>query len=119
MTDFLVFSQAKRGGVYLKVVDDNACTKFHVDGYKLRLFTTYVGQGTEWLPEQATNRKGLGKSNNKIVKDASQVRQMNPFEVGILKGELPNGKSSTFGIVHRSPEIVSSEGKRVILRVDI
>ena len=117
--DFLSFSKRKEGTVVLKVIANDACTKFHTDGYALRLFTTYYGNGTEWLPEKATNRKGLGKSNEQIIKDLLQVRRMDPFEVGILKGELPNQMNRTRGIVHRSPEIGQTGAKRVILRVDI
>ncbi len=117
--DFLHFSEANSGTIHLKVIKDDACTKFHVDGYSLRLFTTYYGRGTEWLPEHATNRKGLGKSNEMIVKDRSQVQQMDPFEVGILKGELTRRLGRTRGIVHRSPELSESGGRRIILRIDL
>lgn len=117
--DFLSFSNRKEGTVVLKVIENDACTKFHTDGYALRLFTTYYGHGTEWLPEKATNRKGLGKSNDIIVKDPARVQQMDTFEVGILKGELPHQPNSTRGIVHRSPEIGETRKKRIILRVDI
>ena len=141
--DFLSLSETKSGTIVLKVISNDACTKFHTDGYSvqasfeitlrtidactkfhtdgysLRLFTTYFGRGTEWLPEKATNRRGLGKSNELIVKDVSQVQQMDTFEVGILKGELPNMPNPTYGIVHRSPEISKLGEKRIILRVDI
>jgi len=117
--DYLTFSDTASGTITLKVIEDDACTKFHMDGYSFRLFTTYIGAGTEWLPEKATNRKGLGKQNELIVKDPSQVQQMDTFEVGILKGEVPNEVPSVKGIVHRSPEISQSGEKRIILRVDI
>lgn len=118
--DFLTsFSKEKSGTVYLKVINSNECTKYHVDGYSLRLFTTYYGPGTEWLPEKAVNRSGLGKTNRQILKDPSHVQQMDTFEVGILKGELPNRINHTKGIVHRSPEIEHMKEKRIVLRVDI
>ncbi|MEM7297270.1 MAG: DUF1826 domain-containing protein [Bacteroidota bacterium] len=117
--DFLSLSESNRGTVHLKVIDNNACSKFHTDGYSLRLFTTYYGKGTEWLPENATNRKGLGKSNDLIIKDSSQVQRMEAFEVGILKGEIPDVFQAAKGIVHRSPEIASTGEKRIILRVDV
>ncbi len=119
ISDFLTFSEHKSGTIHLKVIDNNACTKFHTDGYTLRLFTTYYGEGTEWLPEKAVNRSGLGKTNEQIVKDPSQIQQMEAFEVGILKGEVPNSHNRTKGIVHRSPEIVGTGEKRIILRIDI
>jgi len=117
--DFLMFSSNKSGTVILKVIHSNQCTKFHTDGYSLRLFTTYYGKGTEWLPERALNRWALGKRNEQIVKKPSKIQQMEEFEIGILKGELPNGVNPTPGIVHRSPEIEKTGEKRIILRVDI
>ena len=74
--DFLSFSERGEGSVHLSTITNNACTKYHTDGYSLRLFTTYFGAGTEWLPERAVNRVGLGTSNEKIVKDPTLVQQM-------------------------------------------
>ena len=119
MADFLHFSDRGTARFYLKVVENDACTKFHVDGYNLRLFTTYLGPGTMWLPEKAVNRRALGQSNESIVKDATETMQMAPGHVGILKGEIANGKSRVRGIVHRSPEIEQAGEKRIILRVDV
>ena len=117
--DFLAFSKEGRGTLHLRLVDHNACTKFHLDGYHLRLFTTYCGIGTEWLPEHAVDRSGLGKSNHDIVKNPDEIVQMEAFEVGILKGEIPNKANKTKGIVHRSPAIADTGIKRIILRIDI
>ena len=117
--DFLSFTKYGLGTMHLRMVNDDACTKFHTDGYSLRLFSTYYGKGTEWLPESATNRSALGKSNEQIVKDQSQIRKMKPFEVGILKGESPESTSTVKGIVHRSPQVSALGEKRIILRVDI
>ena len=44
---------------------------------------------------------------------------MKPFEVGILKGEIPRRQRNVKGVVHRSPEIAQNEEKRITLRVDI
>jgi len=44
---------------------------------------------------------------------------MEPGDVAILKGEIPNGVNTNRGIVHRSPEIRHTGIKRIILRVDI
>ncbi len=118
-SDFLRLSEDRSGTILIKVIENNSCAKFHTDGYSLRLFTTYYGPGTEWLPEKATNRKGLGKTNKLIIKDPQQIQRMATFEVGILKGELPNRSNTVKGIVHRSPEISHTGGKRIILRVDI
>lgn len=117
--DFLFYSQHDMCRVHLSIVHNNACTKFHIDGYPLRLITTYIGPGTEWLCEEATNRSGLGKSNELIVKKPNMVQKMDTYDVGILKGEIPNLNASTKGIVHRSPSIEGSSQKRIVLRVDL
>lgn len=117
--DFLHMSATGAGTLHLRIVRNDACAKFHLDGYDLRLFTTYYGPGTEWLPENAVNRAMLGKSNDEIVKDPKLIQRMQPFEVGILKGEIPNKINTTPGIVHRSPAITGSSGKRIIMRIDI
>ena len=117
--DFLLFSERGEGTVHLKVISDNACHKFHTDGYSLRLFTTYLGKGTQWLPENNVNRNALGKTNELIVKDSNRIQQMETMEVGILKGEPRMERRTAHGIVHRSPEIEPTGEKRVILRVDI
>lgn len=116
---FLSTSKTDTATLHLKVIRDDACSKFHIDGYRLRLFTTYYGKGTEWLPEAAVNRSGLGKSNAMIVKDASQVQRMGTFHVGILKGEVPIAPAAVRGIVHRSPGIAATGESRIILRIDI
>ncbi|MEM1409081.1 MAG: DUF1826 domain-containing protein [Bacteroidota bacterium] len=117
--DFLRFSEDGTGILHLKVVANNACTKFHVDGYQLRLFSTYYGPGTEWLPEDAVNRRALGTTNECIIVGPNKIQQMKAGHVAILKGELPGKRNSVGGIVHRSPAITETHEKRIILRVDI
>jgi hypothetical protein len=104
--------------LYLKVVSNDACSKFHTDLYDLRLLCTYMGKGTEWVEEQYVNRKMLMKGeNHQIIKDKTKVQTMEPFEVGILKGEA-SAKNKNRGIVHRSPPISQSGEKRLLLRLD-
>jgi hypothetical protein len=118
-SDFLRLSERSEGQLHLRIVEDDACAKFHTDRYKFRLFSTYLGPGTEWLPEMATNRSALGKDNSRIVRDEFFIQRMEAFEVGILKGQYVSEKQGIKGIVHRSPEISKTKEKRVILRVDV
>ncbi len=117
--DFLRMSDTGAGILHLRMVRNDACSKFHLDGYDLRLFTTYHGPGTEWLPEKGVRRTALGKNNHQIVKDPKLIKRMEPFEVGILKGEIPNRLNGTPGIVHRSPSLTGSGEQRIIMRIDI
>ena len=104
--------------LYLKIVDNDACAKFHTDRYHLRLLCTYIGKGTEWIEEYYVNRKMLMRGeNHQIIKDPMKVQTMEPFEIGILKGEA-SMKNKDKGIVHRSPPISQTGEKRLLLRLD-
>lgn len=117
--DFLDLSATRSGTLHLKIISNDACKKFHVDGHPLRLFTTYYGLDTEWLPEGAVNRSALGTKNEHIIKDVDGIQRLKTGHVAILKGELPHytAFSPGTGIVHRSPKITTQNKQRVILGV--
>ena len=115
---FLSITRQEHTHLYLKLVSDDACRKFHTDRYDLRLLCTYVGAGTEWIEDRYVNRNKLvGGDNESIIKDASKIKTMQPFEVGILKGEA-SLQNKGKGIVHRSPPIQHKNEKRLLLRLD-
>lgn len=116
---FFQVTRARSLRLILKQVTDDACRKFHTDAYELRLLCTYRGQGTEWINDRFVNRKKLVVGNNEdIIKDASRVCRMEPFEVAILKGEVANNSSWVNGIVHRSPPIQKTGDARLLFRLD-
>ena len=49
--------------VFFGVIHDDQCSKLHVDAVRLRLVTTYVGPGTEWVPSEAVDRGALALRN--------------------------------------------------------
>ena len=115
---FLSITGQAQTRLYLKAVSDDACRKFHTDRYDLRLLCTYVGAGTEWIDDRYVNRHRLmGGDNESIIKDFSKVKCMQPFEVGILRGEASPDKVGK-GIVHRSPPIQHKNEKRLVFRLD-
>jgi len=115
---FLQVTQAAHVRLILKVVSNDACSKFHTDAYDLRLLCTYVGKGTEWIEDKYVNRKLIMIGENEdIIKDFTQVQSTQPFEVAILKGEI-NARPKGKGIVHRSPPIQDDGEKRLLLRID-
>jgi hypothetical protein len=104
--------------LFLKLIHDDACRKFHIDGYQYRLLCTYHGPGTQWVYNDNVNRKYLGEGeNDEIIKDWSAIQQINTFDVAILKGELPHARNGK-GIVHRSPPIEQYTERRLVLRID-
>lgn len=115
---FATIIEAPHVRVHLKTVTNDACSKFHIDGYDLRLLCTYYGLGTEWTYNDNVNRKYLGEGeNDQIIKDWSYINRVSSFDVAILKGEIPNRRTGK-GIVHRSPPIEHRGEKRLLLRID-
>lgn len=102
-------------------VTGDQCRKFHADYQRLRLITTYLGPGTEWLPEQAVRRDALFEppacpltANQLIVRDPGQVRRAHAGDVLLLRGH-GGVTGAALGAVHRSPPIATLRKVRVVL----
>ena len=92
-------------------VSSNMCKRFHTDINDLRLLCTYTGPGTLWISEDEDSRI----EDVEMPIDESQIHQSQMGDVLILKGALhPEGNP----ILHRSPAIEGSGGKRLLLRLD-
>lgn len=115
---FFQISRANEIGFRLETISTDACSYFHVDLVTLRLVCTYRGPGSEWLLNKDVNRGGLFKQSNDLVqKIPSRVRKLQPFQVGIMKGEkFPQNAGN--GLVHRSPAIAGTNQSRLFLRMD-
>jgi len=82
----------------LEVVDDDACRKFHADYVSARLVTTYLGPGTDWLPDG--------------VESVTSARRLAAGAVALFKGRSwPTDNP----IIHRSPPIAGTGQRRVVL----
>ncbi|MGE6605743.1 DUF1826 domain-containing protein [Halomonas sp. NPDC076908] len=106
-------------GIRLRLLNAAMCPRFHCDNLPVRLVTTYMGPGSEWLPEYAINRAGLGAPHPErpeIIKDASAIQRMAPGEIALLKGSGWVGNEEQ-GLVHRSPSLKEGE-KRLLLTID-
>lgn len=103
--------------VRLDRITNNACRLFHPDNVSLRLVCTYRGPATQWLPEEACDRSGIGSGNNDaIVRDWSRVQSLRPFWVGVMKGERwPDHQGG--GLLHRSPPLETGDW-RMFLALD-
>ena len=112
-------ADARRLRVSFGAVRTGQCRKFHVDYVRYRLVTTYVGPGTEWVPDEAVRREALDHpldcpcdANTEIVRESSAIRHAVPGEVIVMKGALhPDHR----GAVHRSPPIEGTGRVRVVL----
>jgi hypothetical protein len=113
-------SSADRLRVFFGVVCDDQCRKFHVDYLRFRLVTTYVGPGTEWIPDEAVDRAVLENppecphdANRRLVLDSGQVRHARAGDVLLSKGAHAVGRRRA--LVHRSPPIEGSGASRLVL----
>ncbi|WP_437855223.1 DUF1826 domain-containing protein [Sorangium sp. So ce363] len=110
-----------RVGLRLARLAKPMCPRLHADMVTVRLVTTYVGPGTEWAEHAAVRRDRLGHRANGVPDEVSGVlragtrlRRMEPFDVGLLKGEAWPGNQDR-GAVHRSPPGTSP---RVVVTLD-
>jgi len=101
----------------VETLDDVACPRFHVDRTRLRLLCTYRGPGTEWLPDEEIDRAALeNRRPNAQIQGGAQPRALEPFWVGLFKGECFPGNAGR-GQVHRSPA-APPDGLRVLFCLD-
>lgn len=108
----------------LYVQRSDGCRKIHADNVSVRVICTYVGPGTEWLPNQDLVRRHLGAShvdlktaNRLVLRPGAAVRQCEPFEVLLLKGNAHPGNRGR-GAAHRSPPLEASGAARLVLKID-
>lgn len=75
------------------------CRRYHTDNVPFRMLVTYAGCGTEWLPKRAIDMCAFksGEPNEKIIKDISARRFLNPWDVAVLRG-------GPDGLLHRTPD---------------
>jgi hypothetical protein len=106
-------------GIRLRTLEGAMCPRFHVDNLAVRLVTTYAGPASEWLPEHAVNRAGLGApSPDKpdIVADPAAIQRLGVGDLALLKGCGWIGNEER-GLVHRSPQPAEGE-RRLLLALD-
>jgi len=104
--------------IRLERLAHDACSLFHIDFVSARLIKTYIGPTTEYLPEFATDRTGLGLGRNeRICRDPRAVRRLPPGAVGVFKGS--RGAAGPAGAaVHRSPPVEADGAVRYVLVID-
>jgi len=106
-------------GIRLRLLTAAMCPRFHCDNLPVRLVATYAGPGSEWLPEHAINRAGLGAPaphRPDIVRDSSAIQRMQAGDIALIKGSGWEG-CEEHGLVHRSPALSQGQ-KRLLLTID-
>lgn len=106
-------------GIRLRLLTAAMCPRFHCDNLPVRLVTTYVGPGSEWLPENAINRAGLGAptpDRPEIINNPNAIQRLQAGDIALLKGSGWVG-CEEHGLVHRSPSLEAGQ-KRLLLTID-
>jgi Protein of unknown function (DUF1826) len=89
--------------IRLETITSNACKKIHADYTDLRLITTYVGPGSEFVP--------FG-----LPPEEANLQAIPTGHIGLFKGRLFGaGHAPCF---HRSPRIEGSGQTRLVLVID-
>ncbi|MEH3040010.1 MAG: DUF1826 domain-containing protein [Sphingomonas paucimobilis] len=107
---FAAIVGAGRVSIRLDVVETDACRRFHADYVTARLICSYVGPGTQWL--DAADAAALGAGADV---DALTIRSLATGHVGVFKGK---SWSPDAPIVHRSPPILTTGERRLLLVID-
>lgn len=120
---FAEFTGARELGVRFARLDEAMCPRFHTDNVGVRLLTTYVGPGTEWLADAEADRSRLGHRSHGVsdrksglLRAGAKVRHVPPFAVALLKGAAWPGNAER-GAIHRSPAVRGQA--RVLLSIDV
>jgi hypothetical protein len=83
--------------VRLEAIAGDACRRWHADYVTARLIATYLGPGTDWLPD------GAGEGD---------ARRLPTGAVAMFKG---HGWAPEAPIIHRSPPIAGTGQQRLVL----
>lgn len=120
-----IFDLARPREVVFKfgVIASNQCRKFHVDYLRYRLITTYVGPGTEWLPNAGVNRhvlhdppEDVDDANVRIIASPNAVQRAAAGDVLLMKGAR---HAHALGLVHRSPPVEERGARRIVLVLSV
>lgn len=110
-------------GLRLVPLNKAMCPSFHVDNIPVRLVSTYLGDGTQWLPQEAlvlspndNDHSKLGKTKAGFYYQQDNIQQMKVNDVGLLKGQAWD-ETQESAALHRSCP-VDDNGKRVLLTLD-
>jgi hypothetical protein len=114
---------AQQIGVRLAYLESPMCPRLHVDRVTLRLVTTYLGEGTEYVASEDVDRAWLGHAArgtpdevSGVLRPGASIQRAEQGNVVVLKGEAWPGNKGR-GAVHRSPW-ASALAPRVVLTLD-
>lgn len=86
----------------LEAVDRQPCWKWHADYVRVRLLTSYVGAGTDYLPAADANE--------------TMMQRLPVGAIGLFKGRNFAGDHAP--CIHRSPPFAAGDAVRLLLVID-
>lgn len=97
-------------GVRLARLEAAMCPRFHTDTVTVRLVSTIMGNGTEYLAEEDVDRRWLGHAAqgktdelSGLLRAGARIQRAETGDVVLLKGEAWRNNARR-GAVHRSPQ---------------
>lgn len=93
--------------IRLDVVRDDSCWKFHRDRVALRLVTTYLGPGSQYVAEEYAEEAASQQKDY-----SGPIENIPEQAVALFKGALD---AFGTGVMHRSPPIAGSGETRLLL----
>lgn len=108
--------EVRRAGLRLRSLDAAMCPRWHVDQVPVRLITTYVGPGSEWLDEGQMPRNALGSPRSDGWAQQQPAGRLAAGDIALFKGERWQGNEGR-GIIHRSPVPAAGE-RRLVMTLD-
>ncbi|MBL8949284.1 MAG: DUF1826 domain-containing protein, partial [Myxococcaceae bacterium] len=93
-------TKLKSGRVQLSTLTTRGCPRFHIDAVGMRMLCTYLGPGTEWIPEPALLRTALAghRDPRELLIEGASPAHLERFDVGVFKGTARG--QHRFGLVH-------------------
>jgi hypothetical protein len=96
--------------IRLDLIEHDACWKFHRDRTELRMLCTYLGPGTQYVPDI------YGEQAIRDQRDyTGPVTNIPARDIALFKGDL---RERGVGVVHRSPPIVGTGKRRLLLCIN-
>ena len=91
---------------------NRGCKRYHIDNVPHRLLVTYYGKGTEWLPDDAVDRKAYekGEPNEAIVTNPNAIQHIDEWNIAVFRG-------LSEGLLHRTPDD-ALRSRSVLMRLD-
>ncbi|MFC0338244.1 Protein of unknown function [Kushneria avicenniae] len=105
--------------IKLRLLEETMCPRFHCDNVTVRLITSWLGPGSEWLPEHALDRQGLGAPSPdkpEIVVNPNAIKRLATGDVALIKGSAWRGEGRG-GLAHRSPSLAPGQ-RRLMMSID-